>query len=66
MAPKGNTALYRDKKKKFRYAVLKLGVMPNSTYYNCLKYEDADSGIKHKARNHFVAVNQQAFERDFQ
>ena len=85
MAPKGNTAIYREKKKnavskKIKsamkrlheegrskeeiYKTLNLGVMPTSTYYNCLKYVDADSGVKHKVRNHFVAVNQKAFETD--
>ena len=47
------------------YKSLNLGVMPRSTYYQCLKYEDADSGIKHKVRNHYVAVNQKTFETDF-
>ena len=47
------------------YKFLNLGVMPRSTFYQCLKYEDADSGIKHKVRDAFVAVTQKAFETDF-
>ena len=47
------------------YKFLNLGLMPRSTFYNCLKYKDNDSEVKHKVRNHFVADSQKAFEADF-
>ena len=43
------------------YKSLNLGVMPKSTYYKCLKYGDADSGIKHKIRNQFRHLMKELF-----